>query len=125
MKCHVNVTKFCQKNTSAKCNKFHTFRQQLLPPSSGIGNGYSDSFEIVGKLFHLDILRNGFSFPDVKQEVKPHAAVDHALTFHASLHLMYQLNAQTIYDITIVNLHRHVSASQCHLQGVQVKIKTK
>jgi hypothetical protein len=67
MKCHVNETKFLQKYTRAKCNKFHTFRQQLLLPSSGIGNGYSNSFESVGKPFHLDFLPNGFSFLDVKQ----------------------------------------------------------
>ena len=39
------------------------FRQQLLPPSSGIGN----SFESAGKQFHLDISPNGFSFLVVKQ----------------------------------------------------------
>ena len=55
-KCYVNVTKFFHKNISAKRNEFHRFRQ-LLPISPGIGNGYSDSFERVRKLFHLDILQ--------------------------------------------------------------------
>ena len=66
-KCHINVTKFFQKNTSAKCNKFHTFQQQFMLPSTCIANRYSDSFEGVGKLFRLDILPNGYSFFDVKQ----------------------------------------------------------
>jgi len=46
---------------------FPVFRQQLLSPSSGIGNGYSDCFESVRKQLHLDILPSGFSFLDVKQ----------------------------------------------------------
>jgi len=81
----------------------------MLPPSSGIGNGYSDSFESVRKLLRLDILQKGFSFLDVKQN-KPHAAVNHSLTFHASLHLMYQLNKKTVHDITIAILPRHHNA---------------
>jgi len=66
-KCHVKVTKLFQKNTSAKCNKFNTFRQQLLAPSSGIGNGYSDIIGSVVKIIHIDILPKGFSLLDVKQ----------------------------------------------------------
>jgi hypothetical protein len=50
--------------------------------------------------------------------------VNHSLTFHASLHLMYQLNTQIVHDITIVTLLRHVSASQCHLPAVQCKLQT-
>jgi hypothetical protein len=38
------------------------FRQQLLPPSSGIGMGHSDSFGSVGKLFHLDFLPSELTF---------------------------------------------------------------
>jgi len=87
-------------------------------PLSGIGKGYSDSFENVGKLFQLDILPKGFSFLDVKKYIS-NAAVNHSLIFHASLYLKYQLNTQTVHDITIVTLHRHVSASQFRLQGVQ------
>jgi hypothetical protein len=66
---HVNVTKFYQKNIRAKWNKFHTFRQQLLSPSSGIGNGYSDSFERDGKLFQLEILPKGFSYLNIKNQI--------------------------------------------------------
>jgi hypothetical protein len=90
----------------------------MLPPSSGIGNGYSDSFESVGKLFHLDILPNGFLFIELQK-----TEINHSLTFHSTLQLMYQLNAQTVHDITIVTLRRHVSASQCHLQAAHNKLK--
>jgi hypothetical protein len=36
---------------------------------------------------------------------------------------MYQMKSLTIHDVTVTSL-RHVSTQQCHLQGVNTKIKT-
>ena len=59
--------------------------QQLLPPSSGIGNGYSDSLKSVGKLFHLDILPKGISFLDVnKYQVEGYVKNGNRICFMAA-----------------------------------------
>jgi len=50
--------------------------------------------------------RMDFHF-SMQNKTKSHAAVNHSLTFHVSLHLMYQLNTQTVHNITTVTLHPH------------------